>query len=84
MDEAALITALNEGWIAGAGLDTFCTEPLPPDSPFWSLPNVFVTPHCSGFSPRIVERVIALFLDNLTRYQAGKPLRNVVDKTVGY
>ncbi len=84
VDEAALITALNEGWIAGAGLDTFCTEPLPPDSPFWSLPNVFVTPHCSGFSSRIVERVLALFLDNLTRYQAGKPLRNVVDKIVGY
>ncbi|MBD2018598.1 D-2-hydroxyacid dehydrogenase [Leptolyngbya sp. FACHB-36] len=84
VDEAALITALKEGWIAGAGLDTFLTEPLPPESPFWSLPNVFVTPHCSGFSPRIVERAIALFLDNLNRYRAGQPLRNVVDKTLGY
>ncbi|MBW4690928.1 MAG: D-2-hydroxyacid dehydrogenase [Lyngbya sp. HA4199-MV5] len=84
VDEAALLTALREGWIAGAGLDTFHTEPLPPESPFWSLPNVFVTPHCSGFSPRIVERAIALFLDNLNRYRTGQPLRNVVDKTLGY
>ena len=84
VDEAALLTALREGWIAGAGLDTFCTEPLPPDHPFWSLPNVFVTPHCSGFSPQVIQRSLALFLDNLTRYQAGIPLRNVVDKNAGY
>jgi phosphoglycerate dehydrogenase-like enzyme len=84
VDEPALITALREGWIAGAGLDTFCTEPLPSDSPFWSLPNVFVTPHCSGMTPRITERTIALFLDNLSRYRAGFCLRNVVDKTAGY
>ncbi len=84
VDEAALITALQEGWIAGAGLDTFSTEPLSPDSPFWSLPNVFVTPHCSGSSPRVNQRTIELFLDNLTRYRNGMPLRNVVDKTAGY
>ncbi|MBD3880966.1 D-2-hydroxyacid dehydrogenase [Phormidium tenue FACHB-886] len=84
VDEAALLTALQQGWIAGAALDTFCTEPLPPDSLFWSLPNVFVTPHCSGLSPQINERTIALFLDNLSRYQAGKPLQNVVDQTLGY
>ena len=84
VDEDALITALSEGWIAGAGLDTFSTEPLPPDSPFWSLPNVFVTPHCSGISPHVVQRTLELFLDNLTRYVAGTPLRNVVDKTAGY
>lgn len=84
VDEAALITALREGWIAGAGLDTFSTEPLPSDSPFWSLPNVFVTPHCSGSSPRVNQRTIELFLDNLTRYRNGMPLRNVVDKTAGY
>ena len=84
VDEAALITALREGWIAGAGLDTFATEPLASDSPFWSLPNVFVTPHCSGSSPRVNQRTIELFLDNLTRYRSGMPLRNVVDKTAGY
>lgn len=84
VDEAALITALKEGWIAGAGLDTFETEPLPPDHPLWSLPNVLITPHCSGYSPRIVERMIALFLDNLKRYQTERPLLNVVDKQAGY
>jgi phosphoglycerate dehydrogenase-like enzyme len=84
IDEAALLTALREGWIAGAALDTFETEPLPPESPFWSLPNVFITPHCSALSPRLRQRAIALFLDNLTRYQKRQPLRNVVDKEAGY
>jgi phosphoglycerate dehydrogenase-like enzyme len=84
VDEPALVTALSQGRIAGAGLDTFYTEPLPPESPLWSLPNVFVTPHCSGFSPRIPERTIALFLDNLSRYRHGTRLRNLVDQTVGY
>ncbi len=84
VEEAALLTALQEGWIAGAGLDTFLVEPLPAESPFWSLPNVFVTPHCSGFSPQIAERAIGLFLDNFNRYRTGEPLRNVVDKTLGY
>ncbi|PMB44693.1 hydroxyacid dehydrogenase [Fischerella thermalis CCMEE 5201] len=84
VDEHALLTALREGWIAGAGLDTFETEPLPSDSPFWSLPNVFVTPHCSALSPQLRQRIVALFLDNLTRYRHGRPLRNVVDKNAGY
>jgi phosphoglycerate dehydrogenase-like enzyme len=84
VDEAALTKALTEGWIAGAALDTVITEPLPPESPLWSLPNVFITPHTSGHSPRVKERSLALFLDNLKRYQAGKPLRNVVDKQAGY
>jgi phosphoglycerate dehydrogenase-like enzyme len=84
VDESALLTALQEGWIAGAGLDTFETEPLPPESPFWSLPNVFVTPHCSALTPQLRQRIVALFLDNLTRYRQGQPLRNVVDKTAGY
>ncbi|MBD2615307.1 MAG: D-2-hydroxyacid dehydrogenase [Nostoc sp. ZfuVER08] len=84
VDEDALITALREGWIAGAGLDTVATEPLPPQSPLWSLPNAFITPHCSALSPRLRERIAALFIDNLKRYQAGQPLRNVVDKKAGY
>lgn len=84
VEEAALLTALGEGWIAGAGIDTFDTEPLPPDSPFWSLPNVFVTPHCSANSPQTQPRSVQLFLENLQRYQAGMPLRNVVDKKAGY
>jgi phosphoglycerate dehydrogenase-like enzyme len=84
VDEAALITALQEGWIAGAGLDTVTTEPLPPDNPLWSFPNVFITPHCSAISPYLKQRITELFLDNLQRYQAGLPLRNVVDKQAGY
>lgn len=84
VEEAALLTALSQGWIAGAGIDTFDTEPLPPDSPFWSLPNVFVTPHCSAVSPQVQQRSVELFLDNLQRYQTGMPLRNVVDRKAGY
>lgn len=84
VDELALTTALEKGWIAGAALDTVFTEPLPAESPLWTLPNVFITPHCSGNSPRVKERTLALFLDNLTRYRQGQPLRNVVDKTAGY
>jgi phosphoglycerate dehydrogenase-like enzyme len=84
MDEAALLTALKEGWIAGAGLDTFSTEPLPSDSEFWSLPNVFITPHCSASSPQTIPRIVDLFLDNLARYRQGQPLKNVVDKQAGY
>ena len=84
VDDIALYKALSEGAIAGAALDTFYTEPLPPESPFWSLPNVFVTPHCSGNSPKVIERSLALFLDNFNRYSSRKPLRNVVNKKVGY
>ncbi|MFM6073645.1 MAG: NAD(P)-dependent oxidoreductase, partial [Dolichospermum sp.] len=84
VDELALSKALQENWIAGAALDTVFTEPLPPESPLWALPNVFITPHCSGNSPRVKERTIALFLDNFDRYCHGKSLRNVVDKTAGY
>ncbi|WP_392535103.1 D-2-hydroxyacid dehydrogenase [Nostoc sp. C117] len=84
IDESALIKALTEGWIAGAALDTVSTEPLPSESPLWSLPNIFITPHTSGHSPKSKQRSIALFIDNLQRYQAGKPLRNVVDKKAGY
>jgi phosphoglycerate dehydrogenase-like enzyme len=84
VDESALIKALTEGWIAGAALDTVNSEPLPPESPLWSLPNIFITPHTSGHSPKSKQRSIALFIDNLKRYQAGQPLRNVVDKEAGY
>ena len=59
-------------------------QPLPAESLLWSLPNVFITPHCSGNSPRVKERSLALFLNNFTRYRQGKPLRNIVDQTVGY
>jgi phosphoglycerate dehydrogenase-like enzyme len=84
VDEFALVEALQNGEIAGAALDTVFTEPLPPESLLWSLPNVVITPHCSGNSPKTKERSLALFIDNFTRYRHGQPLRNVVDKTAGY
>jgi phosphoglycerate dehydrogenase-like enzyme len=84
VDESALIKALTEGWIAGAALDTVVTEPLPPESPLWTVPNLFITPHCSAHSPKIKQRSLDLFLDNLQRYLTGEPLRNVVDKLAGY
>jgi len=84
VEESALIEALQAGWIAGAALDTVFTEPLPPESPLWSLPNVFITPHCSGNSPRVKERSLNLFLDNFHRYRQGEPLRNLVDQNAGY
>jgi len=84
IDENALIHALQKGKIAGAALDAFTREPLPPDSQLRSLANIFITPHCSGISQQMQQRVVALFLENLALYQAGKPLRNIVDKAAGY
>ncbi len=65
VDEAALLDALTTGDLRGAGLDVFATEPLPDDSPFWDLPNVIVTPHCAGVSPRYGERLAGIFAQNL-------------------
>ncbi len=83
-DQVALLRALEEGWIAGAGLDAHVPEPLPASSPFWRLPNVVVTPHNGATTPGTVERGIAIFTENLARYAASHPLRNVVDKSTGY
>jgi phosphoglycerate dehydrogenase-like enzyme len=80
IDEAALIRALQDGWIAGAGLDVFETEPLPAESPLWAMPNVIITAHYAGASPRYYERAMPIFLDNLRRYRDGEELRNLVDK----
>lgn len=84
VDEAALVRALREGWIAGAGLDVFAEEPLPPDSPLWAMEHVIVTAHYAGSTPRYNERAMALFLDNLERFVAGRPLRNRADPARGY
>jgi phosphoglycerate dehydrogenase-like enzyme len=84
VDEAALITALAEGKIAGAALDVFEHEPLDAESPLWSMPNVILTPHVSGFGPRYWERAVDLFRGNLRRFLGGEPLVNVVDKRAGY
>lgn len=78
IDEDALIAALQSGRIAGAGLDVFATEPLPPESPLWRMPNVIVSPHISGVNAAYSRRFTDILLDNLARYRAGEPLRNVV------
>ncbi len=84
IDEPALIHALQTNQIGGAALDTFDEEPLPPDSPLWALPNVTITPHATAHSPRMRERQIILFTENVRRMQAGEALLNVVDKAAGY
>jgi len=84
VDEEALIEALKEGWIGGAGLDVFAQEPLPPESELWGLDNVILSPHISANTPHYQERFTALVCENLRRYLAGEELLNVVDKKRGY
>lgn len=83
-DEAALLHALETQQIAGAALDVFREEPLPPHHPFWQLPNIFITPHSAGLTPRYNERAAMIFEENLRCFLAGRPLYNVVDKTLEY
>lgn len=78
VDEAALTVALTEGRLAGAYLDVFAEEPLPPSSPLWSLPNVLISPHDAAASAGAPHRASRLFLDNLARWRAGAALRNEV------
>ena len=83
--EDDLLHALREGVIAGAALDVFQTEPLTPESPLWEAPNLFITPHVAGVvTDRHWERVIEGFSENLERFLRGEPLKNVVDKELGY
>lgn len=83
-DDDALIAALRDGQLAGAGLDAHSVEPLPQDSPFWSLPNVIVTPHHGALTDGTRARGHDIFVENLRRYSAGEALRNLVDKQAGY
>lgn len=84
VDEEALVRCLRAGGLAGAALDVFTQEPLPPEHSFWSLPNLVITPHVSGYTPAYFDKMLALFEENLGRYVEGRPLRNVVDKQAGY
>lgn len=84
IDEPALIEALRAGQLGGAGLDVVEHEPLAPDSPLWTMPNVIISPHISGSTDQYSRRFTDLFLDNLARYRTGQPMRNVVDPTRGY
>ena len=84
MQRSALQRALSERWIAGAALDAFHEEPLPPDDPLWELPNVLITPHLAGDTPAFLDRVAAIAAENLRRFTSGQPLINVIDKALGY
>jgi phosphoglycerate dehydrogenase-like enzyme len=83
-DDAALVRALKEGWIAGAGLDVFPVEPPPAGHPIFDCPNVVMSAHTSGWSTDRQARLIELFAENVRRYSEGLPLLNVVDKQRGY
>ncbi len=82
--EADLAKALQLGIIKGAGLDVFEAEPLPADSPLWSMDNVIITPHLAAISPCYLDRAVKLFVDNLTRYTQNREMFNIVDKKKGY
>jgi phosphoglycerate dehydrogenase-like enzyme len=84
IDETALVRALQEYRIAGAGLDVFSAEPLPTDSPLWEFTNVIISPHIAGGMEDYVERATEVFTENLKRYLGGRKLVNVVDKKRGY
>ncbi|MGH6962207.1 MAG: NAD(P)-dependent oxidoreductase, partial [Dongiaceae bacterium] len=83
-DSAAMLRALKEGWIAGAGLDVTPREPMPADDPLWTAPNMIITCHSSGQAPERRGRMVGLFEENVRRYVHGMPLMNVVDKGKGY
>jgi phosphoglycerate dehydrogenase-like enzyme len=83
VDETALLEALRQRRIGGAAIDAWWEEPLPPGRPWWDLDNVIVTAHRSNSSPRLRERTLALFGENLQRFRRGEPLLNVVEKRLG-
>ena len=82
VDEGALLDALRSHRIAGAVLDVFATEPLPPEHPLWTAPNAVITPHVAG--PSVPEEITPIFNANLARFLARRPLRHVVDRSRGY
>ncbi|HEX9018899.1 MAG TPA: D-2-hydroxyacid dehydrogenase [Anaerolineaceae bacterium] len=84
LDQAALVSALQERRIAGAAMDVFTEEPLPASSPLWKLPNLIISPHIGGMSPFYNQRAVDLFVENIRRYMAGSPLWNLFNAQKGY
>ena len=84
VDERALVSALQNGRIAAAGIDVCEQEPLPPESSLWDVPNLVISPHCAGLSPQRMQQMANFFIENLGRYVAGQALVNLVDQKLGY
>jgi phosphoglycerate dehydrogenase-like enzyme len=84
IEEKLLVQALKENWIAGAALDAFARQPLPEDSELWNLPNVIISPRIGGLTEQKWSPLLPIFVDNLKRFAAGEPLRNVANKELGY
>ncbi len=84
VNEKELVLALKKKIIGGAGLDVTEEEPLSPRSPLWNMKNVIITPHHSGLSEKYMDRAIELFCKNLKEFLAGRPLKNIVNKKLGY
>ena len=84
VDEPALLEALRAGRIAGAGLDVTSVEPLPAESPLWSMSNVIVSPHMSGDFIGYKDALVSAFVENFHRYRSDRPLSNIVDKASGF
>jgi D-2-hydroxyacid dehydrogenase (NADP+) len=84
IDDEAVVDALRDGRLGGAALDVFTREPLETSSPYWDLPNVIVTPHTAGAMADYWTPLLALFADNLRRFEEGRDLLNVINKQVGY
>ncbi len=82
--ESEMVAALRDGRLKGAALDVFETEPLPPDSPLWTMPNVLLTPHCSAIYDGWQEKSVEMFCENLARFRRGEPLVSIVDPERGY
>ncbi len=84
IEESALLRALREGRLRGAALDVFENEPLPEGHPFFSMPNVLVSPHCADRTSDWLEQSVRFFLRNFDHFRKGEPLENMVDKKASY
>jgi phosphoglycerate dehydrogenase-like enzyme len=84
INEEAMVRALSNGRIKGAALDVFDHEPLPTGHPFYKLENVLLSPHCADHTPDWLDNAMQFFIEQYQRFQSGEPLRNVVDKKLGY
>ena len=76
--------ALKESWIAGAALDAFAKQPVPTSSELWDIPNVIITPRIAGIMSQKCPVLLPIFQENMRSFIAGEPLRNVIDKELGY